>query len=178
MKKIILIVVVIVIFLLSACGTAETVYTVVKNDISYVVDKDNQTISDGSHTYRFEFSGNSSSYNVNIVYPDGSTYWFSQSGSMGHGGWSEDYDEDRYVDGDTLCDVLIEKAPKKINSGKFIWVLILAAVGVFNIVSPQTAWYLEYGWRYKNAEPSDLALGFNRVTGGIAVVAAVIFIFI
>ena len=163
--------------LLCACST-EIVYTVVKNDISYEVDRDNQTISDGTHTYKYDFSGNSSSYNVNIVYPDGSTYWFSQSGHSGHGGWSDDYDEKRYVDGDTLCNVLLEKAPKETNSGKFVGVIILAVVGVFNIVSPYTVWYLEYGWRYKNAEPSDLALGFNRVVGVIVVIAAVILLFV
>lgn len=52
--------------------------------------------------------------------------------------------------------------------------IILAAAGVFYIVSPYKAWYLEYGWRYNNAEPSDLALGFNQVVGVIAVIAAVI----
>lgn len=123
--------------------------------------------------YQYEFSGNKSSYDVNITYPDGSTYWFHMSGGAGHGGWSDDYDEDRYVDGDTLSDVLLEKAPKEVNSGNWLAALIIAIVGIFNIVSPYSAWYLEYGWRYKNAEPSDIALGLNRVVGVIAVVAAV-----
>jgi len=100
------------------------------------------------------------------------------SGGVGHGGWSDDYDEDRYVDGDTLSDVLLKKAPKEVNSGNWLAALIIAIVGIFNIVSPYSAWYLEYGWRYKNAEPSDTALGLNRVVGVIAVVAAVVLLFV
>lgn len=178
MKKRMFILLIFVMLSLCACSAAETVYTVVKNEISYVVDRENQTISDGTHTYQYEFSGNTDDYNVDIVYPDGSTYWFNKSGFSGYGGWSDDYDEDKYVDGDTLCDVLLEKAPKKTNSGKFVGAIIMAAVGIFNIVSPHTVWYLEYGWRYKDAEPSDMALGFNRVVGVIAIIVAVILLFV
>lgn len=164
--------------LLCACGATSTVYTIEKNNVSYEVDTENETISDGINVYQYEFSGNKSSYDVNITYPDGSTYWFHMSGGAGHGGWSDDYDEDRYVDGDTLSDVLLEKAPKEVNSGNWLAALIIAIVGIFNIVSPYSAWYLEYGWRYKNAEPSDIALGLNRVVGVIAVVAAVALLFV
>jgi len=164
--------------LMCACGSTSAVYTVEKNHVSYEVDTENKTISDGTNVYQYEFSGNKSSYNVNITYPDGSTYWFRMSDGSGYGGWSGDYDEDRYVDGDTLSDVLLEKAPKEVNSGNWLAALFIGVVGIFNIVSPYSAWYLEYGWRYKNAEPSDAALGLNRVVGVIAVVAAVALLFV
>ena len=164
--------------LLCACGATSAVYTVEKNHVSYEVDTENETISDGTNVYQYEFSGNKSSYDVNITYPNGSTYWFHMSGGAGHGDWSDDYDEDRYVDGDTLSDVLLEKAPKEPKSGNRLAALFIAAVGIFNIVSPYTAWYLEYGWRYKNAEPSDIALGLNRVAGVIVVIVAVVLFFI
>ena len=152
-------------------------YTATKNNIDYVVDTENKTISDGHHTYQYDFSGNSSNYSITIKYPNGATYWWNKSGYTGHGGWSDNYDEKRYVDGDILTEVVLEKAPREQKSGQGFAALLVAAVGVFNIMSPQTAWYLEYGWRFKNAEPSDLALGFNRVGGLIAVIVAVILLF-
>lgn len=180
MKKL-LIFLITTLLVLSMCGcsaSANTTYTSYKNGTSYVVDTENGTISDGTNTYTYSFSGNSSSYNVDITYPDGSTYWFKMSGYSGYGGWSDDYDENRYVDGDTLRNVLLEKAPKESNPGKFFAIILLLAVGFFHVASPYTAWYLEYGWRYKNAEPSDLALGMNRVGGVVAIIVAVIMIFV
>lgn len=178
MKKRVIVLVIMMMLSLCACSTAETVYTVVKDDVSYVVDRENQTISDGTHTYQYEFSGNTSNYNIDIVYPNGSTYWFNQSDFSGYGGWSDDYDEEKYVDGDTLCDVLLEKTPKEVHFEKYFAVILFAAVGIFQIASPYTAWYLGYGWRYKNAEPSDTALVVNRVMGVFAVIIAIILLFV
>lgn len=177
MRKILVMLILILMVCLCACASAEPTYTITKDNVDYVVDTENKTISDGIYTYQYEFSGNSSSYDVDITYPDGSIYWFTMSGNSGHGGWSDDYDEKRYIDGDTLCDVLLEKAPKESKPGKIFAVVLLAALGVFNVVSPYSAWYLEYGWRYKNAEPSDMALGMNRVGGVIAVIAAILVLF-
>lgn len=180
MKKIhIFMIIILLVLSLSACSSsADTTYSIIKNGTSYVVNTENCTISDGSNTYQYSFSGNSSSYNVDITYPDGSTYWFIMSGNSGYGGWSEDYDENRYADGDILREVLIEKAPKESNPGKFIAIIFLLAVGIFHSVSPHTAWYLEYGWRYKDVEPSELALGLNCVGGVVAIIVAIIMIFL
>ena len=53
-------------------------------------------------------------------------------------------------------------------------VILLILVGIFNIALPDVAWYLQYGWRYKDAEPSDAALVFNRIGGVAAIIMAVI----
>ncbi|MBE6962450.1 MAG: hypothetical protein E7445_08365 [Ruminococcaceae bacterium] len=57
-------------------------------------------------------------------------------------------------------------------------ILVLLAVGIFNTVSPHTAWYLENGWRFKNAEPSDLALGMTRLAGIVFIAVAIITFFV
>ncbi|HEY2839858.1 MAG TPA: DUF6199 family natural product biosynthesis protein [Pirellulales bacterium] len=46
---------------------------------------------------------------------------------------------------------------------------------LLSVISPRTVWYLRYGWRYKNAEPSDLSLVVTRISGvlGIVLVAVV-----
>ena len=73
MKKVVLICSILLTLLLCACGTSEvsTVYTVTKNNVDYVVDTENKTISDGKYEYHYEFSGNKSEYRVRIEYPNG-----------------------------------------------------------------------------------------------------------
>ncbi|MDD5934092.1 MAG: hypothetical protein PUC65_00760 [Clostridiales bacterium] len=159
---------------LCACSSVSTTYTVEEDGINFVVDTINGTISDGEYTYQYSFSGSDSSYRVDITYPNNSSYWWQQQGASGYGGWSDAYDENRYVAGDVLRDVLEHEAPKESNTGSFLMAIILLVVGIFNISSPRTAWYLEYGWRYKNAEPSDFALIMNRISGGVLIVIAII----
>ena len=156
-------------------------YTAHKYGTDYLVDPNNGTISDGKYVYQYELSAGSDKYSISITYPDGSTYWRHARNSGGvttyGSGWSDDYDENRYVDGETLCDVLTEKIPRKMDSEKLLFVLLLLTVGIFNTIWPYGSWYLEYGWRYRDAEPSNLALGLNRFGGIIAIIAAVIMVF-
>lgn len=170
--------IVLVVLLLSVslvgCAKQETTYSVNKYGIEFLVDSVQKTISDGENTYYYEFSGDSSSFNVTITFPDGSSYWFNQSGTTGLGGWSEDYVAGTYVSGDTLVDVVREKAPKSTNPGKIFGALVLIALGIFDVAFPRASWYLGYGWRYKDAEPSDAALIFARVGGVIVIVVGII----
>ena len=186
MKKLLIpILGILLMFSLCACSSSDTgtssTYTVNKYGTDYVVDPDNRTISDGKYTYQYDLTVDSSNYSIDITYPDGSTFWWSaqSSGSTttGFGGWSDDYDEGRYADGYTLCDVVEERVPQSSGNPNIFLVLVLLAVGLFNAIWPRAAWYLEYGWRYKNAEPSDLVLGLNRFGGIIAIIVAVIVAF-
>lgn len=52
--------------------------------------------------------------------------------------------------------------------------IILMIIGLVNVLSPQTAWYLRDGWRYKDAEPSDFALSMNRIVGVLILVIGII----
>ena len=52
------------------------------------------------------------------------------------------------------------------------------ALGLFHLISPHTAWYLSHGWRFKDAEPSDLALALNRMGGGIALLIGLLLVFL
>lgn len=170
-----------VLLILSLCACAQeksTIYTVNVNGKDYVVDMENSTIFDGTYTYPFVLSTTGNGYKVEFTYPDGSTFWWYTIEYGSYGGWSNDYSAARYVDGDVLCQVLeaemtVEPA-KKVSGGLFLMSIVLLAVGMMNVASPHTAWYVEYGWRYKDAEPSDLALAANRVGGVVAIIVAVI----
>ena len=158
---------------LIGCGEQETVYEADINGIALQVDIAEKTISDGKHIYRYNFSGDFSSYHVKITYPNGSSYWWSESEYSGAGSWSDDYVADAYVSGNILVSAVAAAEgvdnTKQGNFGNVLAGLILIAFGVFELFAPETAWYLGYGWRYKDAEPSDAALTASRVGGGIAV---------
>ena len=48
---------------------------------------------------------------------------------------------------------------------------------LFDVLFPKISWVLAYGWRYKNAEPSDIALGLIRVGGIIVIIISIVLIF-
>ena len=130
---------------LCACSASDTVYTIEVNSTVFTVDSENRTISDGMYAYAYAFSGDASSYDISIQYPNGTEFYWHQSGTIGHGGWSDNYDDSLYADGNTLCRVITAKAPKSAKPEKTFAAILLLAAGVFNIVSPRAAWVLEFG---------------------------------
>ncbi|MBQ3061786.1 MAG: hypothetical protein IJD02_05020 [Lachnospiraceae bacterium] len=76
-----------------------------------------------------------------------------------------------------MCNVLGDEIEKekvtKTDPMKFVIIIVLVVVGIMSIASPSAVWYLEYGWRYKDAQPSDEAIAMNRFVGIIAIIAAV-----
>lgn len=168
---------------LAACGSEKkpsTVYEVEYQGKVFTVDQEQQTISVDGYVCQFEVSRRGESVEFDVTYPDGSTYWWSESGYGGSGGWSDDYDPDKYVAGDVLWDVLGLSVPTKSDgSGRYIGLgLILILLGAVHAIRPQTMWYLSYGWRFKDAEPSDLALFAERAGGIVAIVAGVVCLFV
>ena len=160
--------------LLAGCASAPEVYSISYNGTDYTVDTVNGTISDSLYTYLYEVEGTSDRRSTTITYPDGSRYYWTQSSGGGIGGWTDDYAPDRYTDGDTLLAVLEVSAPKEYSGHPFLG-LLLIALGLWYTLSPHSAWYLSYGWRYRDAEPSEAALVVARISG-IAVILFGIFI--
>lgn len=56
--------------------------------------------------------------------------------------------------------------------------LFAIMIGLINVVSPETGWHLSYGWRYKDAEPSDAALTSGHIGGVVAIVIGIICFFV
>ncbi len=158
------------------CGAESGSSSVSRN--GFQVDTENSTISHSTLTYYYTFSGNAKNYNITITYPNGSSYWCAKSGAMITSGWSNDYSENGYADGGTLCDVILAAVPKPMDTGKLIGAVLLLALGAFHLAFPQAAWQLAYGWRYQNAEPSEAALVFARVSGGGAILFGVVLLFL
>ena len=156
---------------------SDKAYTVRMNGTNYVIDPENGNIWDGTYTYRYTISGNTGNHTIEITYPNGSVYRSTNQGGVGlgfgTGGLSADYENSHYADGHELHSVLEKSIPRRTIGNKVILIILLLLIGVFNTLYPQAAWYLEYGWRYENAEPSSLALGLNRFGGITAIIVAV-----
>lgn len=178
LKKVIMLAVLAVVFVfLCACSREEPgPKTVVYSGKTYTIDEEAMTISDGEYTYRYEVSGSGSSVNYRIIYPNGSTYYWTWSGNMGHGGWSDDYDETRYVEGRVLMNVLETQMPRESEPKNVLMIIFLLGAGIFNVAAPKVSWYLSDGWRFKDAEPSEAALEWGRFVGIILIVIAVFMI--
>ncbi len=184
-----------VIVSLCACAekqaqNASEPYSVAREGAVYTVtpiDNDKGTISDGTNTYSYRYGSAGNGYSVTFTYPDGETYTWMQNGSASSGATfssgsaSLNYDPDKYPDGMTLQRVLAHSPsakPEETSSKNAGLIFFLLVIGVINTAWPQAAWYLETGWKIKDAEPSDAALGWNRGVGIILLVIAAVMIIV
>lgn len=165
---------VLILFLLAAlflwgCAPAQSVVTVDASyqgkNITFTVDTENRTIYDGQHTYSYQIRGNS----TYISYPNGASYYETRNDSIANIGWSDNYDANSYMDGDMLITVLGQATPEKRGGNAFVN-LFLIGLGAFYAFAPHAAWYLSYGWHYKDAEPSNASLAVARISGVIMMV--------
>lgn len=150
------------------------------------IDNDKGTISDGTNTYSYQYDAAGSGYSVTFTYPDGETYRCVENGGtssgavFSSGSTSLDFDFDKYPDGMTLKRVLerLPSAKSERKSTKNVGlILFLLVVGVINTAWPQATWYLDVGWKVKDAEPSEAALIWGRVVGvALLIIAAVMII--
>lgn len=195
MKKRISIFLLAALFILSLCACAEKTqtdlnapYSVAREGTVYTVtpiDNDKGTITDGTNTYSYRYDASGSGYSVTFTYPDGETYRCMENGGtsggavFSSGSTSLDFDFDKYPDGMTLKRVL-EQSPsvkrEKKSTKNVGLILFLLVVGVINTAWPQAVWYLETGWKIKDAEPSEAALSWGRIVGVVLLIIAAVMI--
>ena len=173
MKRINLYVLILMLLLsLCACGKGD-VYDVSLDEGTFTVDRVNETITHEGVSYQYDLWKLADGVKIDLTYPDGSTYSWTRMKNMGYGGGSSDYDENRYVDADTLLDVLEEEMTalqKGAQSTKFVGLgLISLPIGLFCCFAPRAAWWLEHGWWIKDGEPTDFALAVTKISGGVAI---------
>jgi hypothetical protein len=54
--------------------------------------------------------------------------------------------------------------------------IMLILIGLLNVKFPAFLWFISTGWKFADAEPSDIALGINRFIGYFLLVAGVCYI--
>ena len=170
------------VFLLGSCVQRQKEYEVEQNGLVYLVDEVESTISFSGQTYRYEMSDRGGT----ITFPDGAKFQWEKwengrSGGMDTSGNQHSAEELTEMNSIAwqLIDVLENSGPGITLriSAHFPVSMFLFVVGFLGIAVPKAGWYLEYGWRFKNAEPSALALTVNRIGGGICILVAVVLLF-
>ena len=134
-----------------------------------------------SGLYLFSYDVRGTQVTVTITYPDG--YVYTHTEINGGYGMPLDYDSEErqskgYPDGLSLA-WGIEGAMKRdegsgSGSASPLLAILLLGLGVWYLAAPRSAWWLGWGWRYRDAEPSELALGMYRFGGGVLIFAGIL----
>ncbi len=182
----ILIMVMLMLFSFTACGKDAVEPLVKEIEISGqtgTIKFDQNTYSAGTITmengeYRFIYDIDGT---VTITYPDGFIY--TQKNINGGIATPADYnaldvEAKGYIDGLSLVwgieSAMDYESRGNSNSASSLLAIILMGLGTWVLFAPKRAWWLARGWWYKNAEPSDMAIGFYRVAGGLLMMVGII----
>lgn len=163
---------------LTGCSSSlQEPYEYSRDGWTVIVDPENATIFDGQNIYLYtiEDQGNRTSYD--ITFPDGSHYQWTATEGGGMGGWSEDFDESQYPFASFLVDALANSQPQA-YSGHPVMALILLIAGFVQMKYPELLFYVNRGWMFREAEPSDVYLSMTRIGGGIVIIVGIILFFV
>lgn len=140
------------------------------------IDNDKGTISDGTNTYSYRYDASGTGYSVTFTYPDGETYTWTENSSSGRGEASLNFDFEKYPSGMVLKGLLRKVRTTQEDTSAKNWgiILFLLFVGGINTACPQLTWYLDVGWKVKDGEPSEAALGWSRTVGVVLPIVAVV----
>lgn len=167
------------------------------NDYTYHFEVINNSSSSSS-------SNSIDDYYFEVVYPDGSTYSKNQNISSWSDDYYVHIDNpNNYIDGETLFNFILENLdtielfndlPKAsllgvttTNSPDYkkthvffehplLFILIIITC-VLSIAYPDIIFLLSHGWKFENAQPSELALFTTRMSGVIGIVILLIIFF-
>ena len=187
MKRALVCLMVLCCLILTGCGrnAPPEPYEGYYNGSTYVVNEANCTVTMDGSTYTYTLSVTpGQSAQLKLTYPDGS--WSSRSGRIDQYGVSvtgtdsSDFVHGRYLSCDTLWRTLDvdERIEGSTGGAGYMFLgVVLVLVGIFQFVSPETMWKFNWGWRFKNAEPSELALKMGMLGGALTVILGVILFF-
>lgn len=127
------------------------------------------TVTANNYTCTYEYAKDG---RLKISYPDGSS--FTYFNYTGYGSPTS-----TYPNGISLAWAIedaIESSSKNSNApnSNFFIGLLIIAVGALNLFGTKRVWWLSHGWKYKDAEPSELALAIYQFSGGLCIFAGVI----
>lgn len=110
-------------------------------------------------------------YRYEVVFENGHQSFYEQSGAQGFGGGSQELtDKEMNLAREAIDKYEVEYGSPASDENSTILDIIIGVLFILTggVVFPYIAWYLEIGWKLKDAKPSDLAIFANRA-GGIVV---------
>jgi hypothetical protein len=152
-------------------------YTVELDQKTYTVNTQNKTISDGTYTYRYEYSGTKQSYTFTVNYPNRIVYTITGNNGIASIAGSDSLDGTPYPSVGILHSILTDKKPQHFNPAKWLGVLFAIGCGAFVTANPEVIWYWTNGWKFQNAQPSELALTTTTISGIFMIIGGILMIF-
>lgn len=149
------------------------------NSVEYLVDPEAKTVTVNGYVFPYTATPNS----ARVRYPNGAVC--SENG--GSVSWTNADEEliinngKPYANCYDLLSVIPHPKPEKDYGPMVIAILAgfaLICIGSWETARPYDHWYWQFGWRYKNAEPSDEAIGRIAAFGIIQIVMGVIVIIV
>ena len=130
------------------------------------------TSAGGENVYRYEYNNDA----ITIFYPNGAIWSQTPTSTGAAISWDDTYDPQQYIEGDVMAQYLTNayNAPREGVGGVGLFCLIIAAIGVAMLAAPEELIEMKYGWRFKNAEPTEFAVWEVRIGGIVVIVAAVV----
>ena len=167
--------------LLTGCSTINTPTTKVKNVDGYeltIYEAENFIVYN-EELYRYSIVDGA----LSIKYPTGAVCT-EKDGAVSWSNADAEFIINNgapYVD----CYALLEVAPRteyqrrdNTITGEQIMLIMISVfiilIGIFEAVYPEESWQLTHGWKYKNAEPSDMYMGMTRVGGVVMIIAGAV----
>ncbi len=163
--------IVLIVLLLCGCAApAQQQVTKQYGSDTVTVDYVKGTITFREDVYHFEDQG----LNYLLFYPDGEACPVHISG--GTVSVTDDIsniDTRRYLAPGVLASFLTEEHPiPVVHFTAFFWAFLI--VGAAMLIFPRAFWFLSHGMFFRDSEPSDMALIFYRVLGGVCLVLAIV----
>ena len=128
------------------------------------------TVTVGEDVYTFEYK--SDGY-AEVTYEDG-TVWSARydEGFIMTGSYrspdGESTEQGSRTAGDMILSAVESAEPAEKKGQSPLLYALLVIIGAFMAIWPKALWYVKYGFRYKDAEPSEASLFFIRA-GGVLV---------
>lgn len=162
--------------LLTGCGSRETEFTVEHRGVTYAVNTEAGTISGGGYNCRYAISDDKES--VTIRFPNGTTWTqHKKEGSSSISGSGTNDLALMKAAGD-MAYIVLDLTDSGPNWRSLAISVLVFGVGLGMILSPHAFWKIKWGWRFRDAEPSGMALRSIQFTGFVLMLVCVILFFI
>ncbi len=179
--KIIALAAIAIVLTFTGCAKAPLISTA--DGKTLIFEDDNRTFKYINDVYHYRIADN----DIYIIYPNGYIYSQNINSNTATKSWSiptgmpeiSFASEIGYIDENYLVDAILKymgMKSKESTTGIFV-IFISAAAGLWGIISPGSLWYVSYGWRYKNAQPTQAAIILNRIAGVILLMIVIFKIF-
>jgi len=178
-QAILLMVFILLLSLLSGCSSQQNTMTI--DGKSVTLNLESREIQVDDQVYRYV----TDEAQIEIEYPNGMVFrrvyeaegtvddWIKTSEMVD----ATYLDKMGYLEPNVLINQVIRYSPDSESDQKdspSALGVFLVTLGILNVLFPKWFWNIQYGWRYKNTEPTDTAINIQRLGGIIAIIVGFI----